>query len=112
MCKCLPGHHVSCKTVTSYHLICIDNTRAIPTPDVSKESVTKTLTVDPRERVKTTSVWTPASCPVVKDQTVLSRTMSPSADVLVVQLAILSEVVEDSPEKRFVLHVELTQIVR
>jgi len=85
---------------------------AIPTPDVSKESVTRTRTVDPRERVKTTSVWTPASCPVVKDQTVLSRTMSPSADVLVVQLAILSEVVEDSPEKRFVLHVELTQIVR
>lgn len=86
--------------------------RVIPILAVLLESVMRTLTVDPREPARTTSVLIPALSPVALAQSARWRTMLPSVDVPVEQLETHSETVEDSPVMRFVLHAELTPIVR
>jgi len=91
--------------------VCQDIT-VIPTLAASLGSVTRTRTVDLRERAKTTSVLIRVNCPVARGRSALSRTMSPSADVLEEPPEIHSETAEDSLEMKSVLLVEPTLTVR
>ena len=78
-------------------------TREIPTLDVSRESVMRTLTVDPNVPARTTIVLIPALFHAAKVLTVMFRTMLLSAGVPAAQQVIHSAPVAGLPAKKYVL---------
>jgi len=78
-------------------------TREIPTLDVSRESVMRTLTVDPNVPARTTIVLIPALFHAAKVLTVMSRIMLLSAGVPAAQQVIHSAPVAGLPAKKYVL---------
>jgi len=72
----------------------------------------RTQIVDHNVLAKTTSVLTPAVCPVARGQSVPCRTMSPSVGVPGELLGTLLGTAGGLPGMRFVLLVGLTQTVR
>lgn len=78
-------------------------TREIPTRDVSRESVMRTLTVDHNVPARTTIVLIPALFHAAKVLTVMSRIMLLSAGVPAAQLVIHSAPAAGLPAKKSVL---------
>lgn len=87
-------------------------TTATRTRAVLPGSVTRTRTADHRGPARTTSVWTPVLCPVVRELTVLCRTTWPSVGVRREPPGTHSGTAEGSPEPRSALPVGRTLTAR
>lgn len=86
--------------------------RGTRTPGVSRESATRTRTVEPREPVKITSAWIRAVSRVEPEQTVMCRTTWQSVDVPGEPLETPSGTAGGSPGTRSVLPAERTLTAR
>jgi len=86
--------------------------KAIPTPAVSRENVTRTPTVAHSAPAKTTSVLILVPSLVARELTALCKITWPSVGVLEEPPEILSVIAEGSPEKKSALLAGLTQIAR